>query len=253
MGRIGGGCLAVLGFVLTVSGCTANKFPSVERPKGQLEMRRPKADHQKRTLHLQPATAVQSQAGLEITIRHASPEDLDAFFDKKEIFGDLAGVNPYPDDTVVFYVKINNGSSRKISVDPNQFVLMDDINIQYSELSPDNLSAIYDSKASVWSFAKTTGDLAPGPYGTPLKVAGALGGSGGRKLHYLMKQVRLAPGMVHAGIAYDGYVAFPRPHPDAKKIRLLIANVKTDFNPADEPAVSMDFEFPFDLEAPSGS
>ena len=76
---------------------------------------------------------------------------------------------------------------------------------------------------------------------------GASGCGGGRKLHYLIKQVRLAGGYVHPGIAYDGYVAFPRPHPNATSIRLLVANLKTDFNAADEPISAVDFEFPLSV------
>jgi len=75
----------------------------------------------------------------------------------------------------------------------------------------------------------------------------------GRKQHYLMKQVRLAVGYVFPGIGYDGYIAFPRPHPNATSVRLLIHNLKTDFNADDRPGTAVHFEFPFTLEHPSSS
>ncbi len=225
-----------------------------ERPKGQIELQQPEVKRKELLpIQVDPTTVSLSKSGIDVTIRYASMEDLDRFFENKQIFGSLAGKNPYPPDTLIFYVKIANHSGKKIRVNPEDFVLVDNLNIQYSELSPDNLSAIYEAKANVWGFAKTTGDLAPGPYGIPLKVAGSMGGGGGRKLHYLIKQVRLAPGYLHPGIAYDGYVAFPRPHPTATSARLILSNVKTDFDPADVPASAIDFDFSFAVKHASGS
>lgn len=241
-----------LGFILLLGGITligpgcGGRFAMIERPKGQIELRQPEA--QRFLIRMDPPTSSLSKSGIDVTIRYASPEELAQFFSKKEIFGDIAGKNPYPPDTVVFYVKLANHSGKKIKVDPNDFVMIDNLNIQYSELSPDAISALYEAKANVWSFARTTGDLAPGPYGVPFKVAGTLGSGGGRKLHYLMKQVRLAAGYLHPEIAYDGYVAFPRPHPNATSLRVVLANIKSDFNPADEPAAAIDFEFPLTVK-----
>lgn len=226
--------------VFLVCGC-ARQFAMIERPKGEITLRQPEAS--KVEVVLDPATASVSQAGIDVTIRYANFQELDRFFSNKEIFGNLAGKNPYPPDTLIFYVKLFNHSGKKIRVNPDDFVLIDNLNIQYAELSPDNISALYESKANVWSYVKTTGDLAPGPYGVPLKVAGAFGSGGGRKLHYLIKQVRLAGGYVHPGISYDGYVAFPRPHPKASSIRLVVANIKTEFNAADQATQTVDFEF----------
>ena len=230
---------------LTGSGCRGG-FANIERPKGQIELRRPET--KPLSVVVDPVTASLSKEGVDVTVRYAPPEELNKFFENKEVFGDLADKNPYPPETLVFYVKVANHSGKKIRVNPDDFVLLDNLNIQYSELSPDNISALYEARANIWTFAKTTGDLAPGPYGMPLKVAGALGGGGGRKLHYLMKQVRLAGGYVYPGIAYDGYVAFPRPHPSAVSFHLLIGNIKSDFNPSDEPSSAVDFEFPFAIK-----
>lgn len=235
----------LLGVAMISSGC-GRGFAMVERPKGEVELRRPEA--LPLSVVIDPVTSSLSKTGIDVTVRYASPEELEKFFSNEQIFGKLAGKNPYPHETMIFYVKIANHSGKKIKVNPDDFVMIDNLNIQYAELTPDNISALYESKANVWAFAKTTGDLAPGPYGIPLKVAGVAGGGGGRKLHYLIKQVRLAGGYVHAGIAYDGYVAFPRPHPNATSVRLLIANLKTDFNAADEPVSAVDFEFPLNVK-----
>ena len=231
-----------------VCGCRGG-YSSIERPKGQIEMRQAEPPELK-PIRLNPATASQSKEGVDVTIRYASPEELEKFFEDKKIFGPLAGKNPYPPHTMVFFIKVANFSGKKIYVNPETFVLIDNLNIQYSELSPDNISSLYESKSSIWSFARTTGDLAPGPYGAPFKVASAMGAGSGRKQHYLIKQVRLAAGYIFPGIAYDGYVAFPRSHPSTSSIRLLIHNLKTDFNAADEPANAIHFEFPFGVEQP---
>lgn len=236
------------GLACSAVGCRGG-FATIERPKGQIEFQRPEEKKKEMVpIVMDPMTASLSKSKIDVTIRYATPEELDRFFENKGVFGSLAGKNPYPPATLVFYVKVANYSDKKIRVNPDDFVLIDNLNIQFAELSPDNISALYESRANMWAFAKTTGDLAPGPYGIPLQVAGSLGGGGGRKLHYLIKQVRLAGGAVHPGIAYDGYVAFPRPHPNAVSIRLLIANIKTDFDAADVPASSIDFEFPLAIK-----
>ena len=229
---------------LALSGCGGG-FKTTERPKGQVELQQPTVKREK--VVLDPVNSALSKEGIDVTLRYAPPEELDKFFEKKEIFGNLAGKNPYPPDTLVFYVKIANHSGKKLKVNPDDFVMTDNLNIQYSELSADNISAIYESKANMWAFAKTTGDLAPGPYGLPLKVMGAMGGGGGRKLHFMIKQVRLAGGYVHPGITYDGYVCFPQPHPNAESIHIMIGNLKTDFAPDDLPQKAVDFEFPIDI------
>lgn len=244
-----GVCCLGLGVPL-VSGCRSG-YSSIERPKGQIELRQP--EEKVRPILLNPATSSQSRESIDVTVRYARSEELDKFFEDKKIFGPLAGKNPYPPQTLIFFVKVGNFSGKKIHVNPDTFVLIDNLNIQYSELSPDNISSLYESKSNLWSFAKTTGDMAPGPYGAPLKVPSALGAGSGRKQHYLIKQVRLAAGYVFPGIAYDGYVAFPRPHPSTQSIRLLIHSIKTDFNAADEPAHAIHFEFPFSVEQPPGS
>lgn len=235
--------------VLIGAGCQG-PLANIERPKGQIELRHPE-EEQLTPLRLNPATASLSQKGIDVTVRYASPEELEKLFENKKIFGNLAGKNPYPPDTLIFFIRVANHSGKRIRVNPDDFVMIDNLNIQYAELSPDNISALYESKASLWSFAKTTGDLAPGPYGAPLRVPGVMGAGSGRKQHYLIKQVRLAAGYVYPEIAYDGYIAFPRPHPSSSSVRLCVSNLKTDFNAADVPADAVHFEFSFAVERTS--
>lgn len=235
----------VLMFLLAGAGCRSGMM-NIERPKGQIELRRPESLAP--MTRLKPPTASFSKEGIDVTVRYASPEELEKFFENEEVFGKLASKNPYPAETLIFFLRLANHSGQKIRVNPEDFVLIDNLNIQYSELSADSISALYESRTGVWSFAKTTGDLAPGPYGAPLKVAGVMGAGSGRKQHYLIKQVRLASGYVYPGIAYDGYVAFPRPHPNATSVRLMISGIKSDFNAADVPGKVVHFEFPFDIE-----
>ena len=168
------------------SGCGGG-YSTLERPKGQIEMRQGETPELK-PVRLNPATASQSKEGVDVTLRYANPEELEKFFQNKDIFGPLAGKNPYPPNTLVFFIKVGNFSGKKLYIDPATFVMIDNLNIQYSELSADNISSLYESKSSVWSFAKTTGDMAPGPYGAPFKVAGAMGAGSGRKQHYQIKQ-----------------------------------------------------------------
>ena len=146
--RNGWSVLFSIAMMIELAGC-GGRLVNVERPKGQIEMRRPEEKGEMPKLVIDPVTSSQSKSSVDVTLRYASEEDLDRFFGNKEIFGAVAGKNPYPPHTLIFYVKIFNHSPKKIKVNPEDFVLIDNINIQYSELSPDNISAIYESKANV--------------------------------------------------------------------------------------------------------
>jgi hypothetical protein len=52
-------------------------------------------------------------------------------------------------------------------------------------------------------------------------------------------------GYLHPGVTYDGLIAFWNPSSDSKRIRLLISNVKTDFDAKDEAATTLEFPFEF--------
>lgn len=236
-------CLGVLTLGVIV-GC-ARATPLPRALKGQLELEQAKP--KKVIIKTMPPFAVSEKDGVEVLIRYASENELDRFFSNKAIFGEYAGGNPYPEQTLVFYVKITNKSGQRIRVSPEDFVLIDDLNTQYIHLSPDDISAMYEAKGNFWAFAKSTGDLAPGYYGAPFKVAGTFGEGSGRRANYLIRQARLTGGYVHDQVTYDGYVAFPRPHPNAKTLKVTLANFKAAFNADDRPATTHDFVFDFTL------
>lgn len=234
-------CSVLLAAVL-LAGC-ARSTPLPRSLKGQLEYEQ--AAPAKIVLKLTPPFSTAAQDGVEVTIRYASENELNNFFSNKMIFGKYAGDDPYPDQTIVLYVRIANKSGQPIRVAPEDFVLIDDLGIQYVHLSPDDISAMYESRGNFWGFAKSTGDLAPGYYGAPFKVAGVFSEGSGRRANYLVRQARLTGGTVHDQVTYDGYVAFPRPHPNAKTLKIILANFKLGLNAADEPTVSRDFTFDF--------
>lgn len=239
-----GRVMATVAALALVVGCS-RATPMPRQLKGQLELEQ--AEPPKIKLKMAPPVAVSEKQGIEVTIRHASKAELDRFFSNKVIFGKYAGDNPYPEPTIVFYVKISNKSGHRVRILPEEFALIDDLNIQYIHLSPDDISAMYEAKGDFWSFAKSTGDLAPGYYGAPFKVAGVLSEGSGRRANYLIRQARLTGGHVHNRVTYDGYVAFPRPHPNAKTLKVILANFKTALDAADAATESIDFEFDFTL------
>lgn len=243
------GWIRVMGVALmsiAVVGC-ARSTPPPRSLKGQLELEQAKPPRV--IIRTTPPFAVDQKDGLELTIRYASENELDNFFSNKVIFGKYAGKNPYPDQVLVFYVRVANKSGHRVRINPDDFVLVDDLSIQYVHLSPDDISAMYETHGDFWAFAKSTGDLAPGYYGAPLRVAGEFAGGGPRRANYLIRQARLTGGYVFDQVTYDGYIAFPRPHPNAKKLHIILANFKTALNAADEPTASTDFEFDFTLTA----
>ncbi len=213
--------------------------------KGQLELEQ--AEPTKLQVKVTPPFSVLEKDGIEITIRYASKNELDTFFSKKILFGKYAGESPYPENVLVFYIKIANKSGHRIRVTPEDFVLIDDLNIQYVNLSPDDISAIFESKGDFWSFAKATGSLAPGYYGAPLKVASSFAEGNARRANYLVRQARLTGGYVHSGVTYDGYVAFPQLHPSAKTLKVILANIKMALDAGDIATEATDFEFNFHL------
>jgi len=234
-------CVAILGLIV---GC-ARSTPPPRKLKGQLEFEQAKP--LKVVIKTTPPFAVLEKEKVEVTIRYASENELNNFFSNKVIFGKYAGKNPYPEGTLVFYVRIANKSDHRIRINPDDFVLIDDLSIQYVHLSPDDISAMYETHGDFWSFAKSTGDLAPGYYGAPFKMAGSLADGGPRRANYLIRQARLTGGVVHDQVTYDGYVAFPRPHPNAKQLRVILANFKMALDADDEATAATDFNFDFTL------
>ncbi len=68
-----------------------------------------------------------------------------------------------------------------------------------------------------------------------------------QRRYALLAMASLQSGMIHDGVTYDGLIAFWTPSQEAKKLTLLLTNIKTDFNANDWPQISL--EVPFDFTA----
>lgn len=197
-------------------------------------------------LSIEPPSVVSIKENIEVTVKYTTHDYLDEYFKNEEIFGQYAGTNPYHLWTIVFYVKIANASGQTIKINPEEFVIIDDLSSQYNYLAPDYIIALYESGASISSFVKTTADIAPGPYSIPFKLA-AMGGAS-KKRHAILKQVALTAGSLHNNVIYDGYIAFLRPHHAAKKLTLILPHIRVGLDKEDKPLDLVDFEFQFDIK-----
>lgn len=201
----------------------------------------------RQVVYLHPPERTIQQDGVEVTVRFASLADLQRYFQNAETFGKDAGLNPYRPENIVFYVRFANHSPKKVTLDPDQFVLVDDMGVQYSYLSPDYLNALAEARIGIGEATRMGLSSAPDVYG--LDIGGFAAGvvPKSQKRVALLKQVSLNRGTLFPGVIYDGYISFIRPHKDAKHLRLILSNVKTDFDPNDIPKRAVDFPFEFDM------
>lgn len=241
----------ILNFSLfTVLGCSNRKSSLLleRQTRGPLELEggvaRPLA------WTLEPATQTKTVNGVEITATHAHPKYMGELFSNSSIFGPYAGGIPFFPEQFVFYIKIRNASGKKLSIDPDQFVLLDDQGNQYNSLSADYGNALAESKKS--AVARTArgvvDDASPGYFGVNLSVGKIVPES--QQRFALLKMATLQKGYLHDGVAYDGLIAFWSPHRDSKKLKLLLTNVKTNFDANDEPQALLDFSFEFAAKHP---
>jgi len=169
---------------------------------------------------------------------------LQQFFSDRKVFGEYAGFNPYFPENVIFYVKLANHSGKRIRIDPNEFVILDDRGNQYQTLSPDYMTALAEYHGAFATFTRGMLEEArPGYFGVGLPV-GKMMGKPQRRLA-LLKQASLQSGTLHDGVTYDGLIAFWSPHEKVQHVRLLLANMKTNFAPNDVAQNSIDFPFEF--------
>jgi len=114
--------------------------------------------------------------------------------------------------------------------------------------------AIYEAKSSggMYSFLKSTINSAGGMYGDAIKVGSSIASGVSRDKVSVLRQVELTGGYVYDNIIYDGYTAFLRPHPESKTIKVMIPGVKLHFNAKDEPGVSHDFIFEYNIGETNG-
>jgi hypothetical protein len=192
---------------------------------------------------LEPASQEQEQEGVSVSVRYASNEYLNKFFDNKKIFGNYAGLNPYFPEQIVFYVKISNKSGKKIWINPPYFSLVDDKGNQYYVLGPDYATALAEAKAPISTMTRGVLDEArPGYFGVGVPVGKILGKS--PKRGSLINMATLREGYLYDGVVYDGMVAFWSPHIEASKLKFILS-VKTDFNAQDEAKTELNFGYDF--------
>ncbi|RKY38023.1 MAG: hypothetical protein DRP73_00495 [Candidatus Omnitrophota bacterium] len=226
---------------IPISGCAGNYVYSQER-KGRLG---PEARFDYRKYSLHPLKQEEEKEGIKIRVEYIPYSQLNKIFQDKETFGRLAGDNPYPPGIIVFKVRVKNESDSKIYINPEEFVLLDDLGTQYMYINPDKIIDIYQAKSFLYSFAKSTSDFAPGIYGAPAGLVKGIAGRGLERKRALLKSIELTGGYVFPGVIYDGFVSFLIPNPQAENIRFVLSNIKTAFDVNDEALGSVDFVFKF--------
>lgn len=236
-------CLALI--LLAVAGCAKPSSLLMERSAiGPLEEEKEVA--RGHNWQLDPAAQNLTVDGVDVYVNYASREYLTNLFQNRKIFGQFAGGNPYYPEHLVFYVKITNQGSEKVYINQSAFVLLDDRGNQYATLGADPIQAFAESKQP---WATTTrgllSDARPGYFGFSFPVGKMLVGDKPQGRFALLKLAALQSGFLHPGVVTDGLIAFWSPSTEAKTLKLLITNVKTEFNPKDEPQKSLDFPFTF--------
>ena len=197
--------------------------------------------------HLKPDAQTQNKGEIEITVRHASREWLSDFFKNKEIFGSFAGENPYRLEPLVFYVKVANRSKDRIRIMPGEFVLIDDLGNQYPTISTGHVTALAEFKAPVAQVTRgVLSEAKPGYFGVSVPIGKFLGAPP-QGPFALLSQSNLGSGYLYPGVVHDGLIAFWSPSLKAKKLRLLVTNIKTNFDANDEPQASLEFPFEFEI------
>ena len=231
--------------LLTVLGCGRKSSLLLQRQaRGPMAEEREVAQQIQWTLD--PLTQTKTADGVEVSVTYATWQYLHEFFRNKDVFGPYAGLNPFFPEQMVFYVKIANHSGRKLRIDPDQFVLLDDRGNQYHALSPDYSTALAEAKAPVGTMTRgVIEDARPGYFGVGSPVGKILGKS--QQRYALMQMSALQPSYLYDRVVYDGLISFWSPHTGAKQVTLLLNNIKTDFDANDEAGKTL--EFPFDFTA----
>lgn len=202
------------------------------------------------TWNLEPPLQQAAQNQIEVTVNYASPTYLNGFFSNTKLFGAFAGVNPYYLEHLVFYVTVANKSDRKIHLDPTRFRLLDDRGNQLNPIGIDVVTALAESRAPVASTTRGLfSEARPGYFGVGLPLGKFMSSKPQWRRFILMQQSLLQAGFLYPGVIYDGLVAFWTPSKAATKLRLVVADVKTDFDAKDEARASSDFSFEFSATA----
>ena len=195
--------------------------------------------------HLVPVMQTELQRDVEVNVNHASREYLANFFSIRNLFGHFAGPNPYYPEHMVFYVKIANQSEGKIHIDPREFTLIDDRGNQYATVGADYVTAFAESRQPVSTTTRGVLEGAnPGYFGLSVPVGRFVAGKPQGQFARL-QQAALQAGYLYPGVVYDGLIAFWNPSTTATTLRLLVTNIKADFDANDEPKTALEFSFEF--------
>lgn len=194
---------------------------------------------------LEPATQTLEQRGISVTVTHAPQSYLQTFFDNRKVFGKRAGKNPYFPENLAFHVRIANNSGKRVQIAPADFVLIDNRGNQYSPIGVEYVTAIAESRQPVRTATRgVIEDASPGYFGFSVPVGKLIAG----RPHWravLIGQASLQAGYLYPSVIHDGLVAFWSPASATETLRLLITDVKTDFNANDEPGTALEFPFTF--------
>ncbi len=244
--------LAVVGIVgvLAVAGCSGKKSSLLLERNARGPIEHALSIGHAVEWQLEPNRQTLSKSGIEVTVTAAPKAFLRDFFHNKALFGSYAGKNPYFPEHLVFHVTMANRSDEQMTLDPTQFVLIDDLGNQYATLSVDYITAFAEYRAPV---ATTThgilADASPGYMGISVPIGKLMGGKSQGRFAQI-KQGSLQAGVLHPGIVYDGLISFWSPASSAKKLKLLLTNIKTDFNANGWPQSSLEFPFEFSASHP---
>ena len=199
---------------------------------------------------LDPVMQTQTKGGVEVLVNHASRDYLKNFFSNAALFQSYAGTSPFFPENLVFYVKIANRSDAKIRINPAEFTLLDDRGNQYATVGVDYVTAFAEYRQPVGTTTRDVlGGANPGYFGFSLPVGRYLAKKPQGQFAQL-QQSSLQPGYLFPGVIYDGLIAFWNPSTNAKKLRLLLADIKSDFDANDVPKTVADFVFDFTATKP---
>jgi len=237
----------VIGFVLivAVTGCSRKKSSLLLERQTRGPIEESQAEIQGTEWQLEPETQSSTKQDIEVTVTHGTIDYLRNLFSKKEIFGGFAGNSPFYPEHLVFYVKIANRSDHKISINPDEFTIVDERGNQYGTLSVDYITAYAEYRKPVSTITRgLLADASPGYFGFSLPV-GRMIASKPQGNFALIQRSALQNGYLHPGVVHDGLITFWSPVLIAKQMKLLITNVKTDFDANDFAQTSLEFAFDF--------
>ena len=228
-----------------VAGCSGRKSSLLLERQARGPIEEEPSVAQAAVWRLTPESQIKTDGNIEVTVRFASAQYLTDLFSNKALCGGYAGRNPFYPEHLVFYIKVANRSQQKIRLAPGEFTLIDDRGNQYSTIGADYVTAFGESRRPV---AATTRGLlesaSPGYFGISVPV-GKFVAQKPQGQFALLQQSALQSGYLYPGVMYDGLIAFWNPPAGQRTLRLLITNVKTDFDANDLPRVSLEFPFEF--------